>query len=424
MVDALVSRSRLATCCAPAAIISADFAAVSVLAPRMRAGLGLDATELAWVVSGFSAGYGALLVAAGGWADSHGRRCTLLAGLGIFAAGAATVSVATNAETAIAARVLQGVGAAIMFPAGLALATAGAGAAQSRATAAYGMALAAGFVAGTLTSGVLATLGSWRAGMAITALSCVAAAASARRLAEPAASGAERGVSASVALAVGCLVGAGTLASALGGWAGIALPAAAVAALAAFGGRLGHAATGRASPAALACAASTAIAATAVAALLLLTLLLQDDRGYTPLATSLVFTCFGAAAVPAARAARRMCATRRAGAAVAVGLAAQGAALLAAMASADAAIVACVAGFGFGHVLGNAAAASLALEDAPHAVHGALTGTVGAAQRLGAALGPVLTARLASDFRGGMAVSGVTALAAAALIALASRRPR
>jgi sugar phosphate permease len=415
-----LDRTGLVTCCAPPVIISVDFAVVSVLAPAMRSDLGLSGAELAWILSGYSLGYGVLLIAAGRWADVHGPRRALVLGLSVFGAAAATVSLADSAETAIAARVVQGVGAAVMLPAGLSLLTT---AVEPRATASYGLALAVGFVTGTLASGLLATAGSWRLGMAVTVPGCLAAAAAASRLPSPGGVPLHRGVGAAAAIGVGCLVGAGGAASGLAGLPGIVLPLAATAVLLVFAARLGHAATGRRRPVAVACAAGAAITGTGVAAILLLTLFLQEERGCSPLEAGGLFATFGAAAVPGAWVARRGAARRL----LSLGLAVQGAALLAAVTAADVAVVACLAGFGFGHVLGNAATVSLATVGAPTAVHGALTGTLGAAQRLGGAVGPLLVARVAADehaFAHGMAATGAGALAAAGLVWIALRDVR
>jgi hypothetical protein len=126
-----------------------------------------------------------------------------------------------------------------------------------------------------------------------------------------------------------------------------------------------------------------------------------------------VFACFGAAAVPGAVAARRL----RAGRGVVTGLAAQGGGLLLAVPAAASgsapAIVASVAGFGFGHVIGNASVAAVATARAGAARHGAVAGMLVTAQYLGGALGPAVLGR--AGFEAGMVAAGATAVAAAIL---------
>jgi hypothetical protein len=176
--------------------------------------------------------------------------------------------------------------------------------------------------------------------------------------------------------------------------------------------RIARGAAGRGRQMAMACVAGLVVTGTGAAATLLITLHLQGAQGYTPLAAGLVFACFGAAAIPGARLARRMPARI----AVRVGLAVQGAGLLVAVAAADSgpAIVASVAGFGFGHVIGNASVAEVATTGAAAARHGALVAILITAQYLGGALGPSLLG--ASSFQAGMAVAGGIALLTAAAV--------
>lgn len=75
-----------------------------------------------WVISVYSLGLGALLLVAGWLADRYGRRRVFLRGLALYALGAIVVSAAPGIEALIGAKILQSVGGAMMFPAGLALA--------------------------------------------------------------------------------------------------------------------------------------------------------------------------------------------------------------------------------------------------------------------------------------------------------------
>jgi MFS family permease len=403
-----VRRASLIACCAPPMLVAVDFAVLSVAVPRLRADLALSGGEVRWLFSAYSLAFGCLLLAAGRAADLYGRRRLLLVGLAVFGAAAALTAVASSATVAIAGRALQGAGAATMTPAALSLLTSTTreGDDRRRVLAAYGLAISAGFVAGTLVSGALATVATWRPAVGATVPLALAAMAVAHRLPHDAPRrGATIGDAAAPIAIVAALVAAAALGAAYGGVA-VVLTGAAAAGLLLFAARLGGRAMG------IACAAGLIVTGTGAAGTLLLTLYLQDVRGYSPLAAGLVFACFGVAAIPGARVARAVPA--RTG--VTTGLAAQGAGMLAAVAAAGSApaVVAGVAGFGFGHVIGNASVAAVATADAAAARHGALAGMLVTAQYLGGALGPALLGR--AGFTAGLMAAGAIALATAAAI--------
>jgi MFS family permease len=410
-----VRRGALIACCAPPVLLAVDFAVLSVAIPQMRADLALSDAEVRWLFSAYSLAFGCLLLAAGRAADAYGRRRLLLAGLALFGGAALVTALAGSASVAIAARAVQGAGAATMTPAALSLLTASTreGDDRGRVLAAYGLAISAGFVIGTLASGALATVASWRAAVGTTVPLAAAAIVAARRLPREERSVRESSRGAPTLLVAG-LVAVAAIGAAYGG-VGIVLTAAGAGGLLVLAARLGRAATGRGRAMAVACAAGLVVTGTGAAGTLLLTLYLQDVRGYSPLAAGAVFACFGAAAIPGARVAR----TVRAGTGVTAGLAAQGAGLLAAVATAGSApaAVASVAGFGFGHVIGNASVAAVATADAAAVRHGALAGMLVTAQYLGGALGPPVLGR--AGFETGMALAGAIALAAAAATRLA-----
>jgi len=403
-----VRRAHLIACCAPPVLLAVDFAVLSVAVPQLRRDLTLSDAEVRWLFSAYNLAFGCLLLAAGRAADRHGRRRMLLAGLTMFGLAAAVTAAAEDAVAAIAGRALQGAGAATMTPAALSLltATTSEGEDRSRVLAAYGLAISLGFVAGTLTSGALATLASWRPAVA-TAIPLSAAAIVAARRLPPDETAGRAGEPARAdfrppVVAVAGLVAAAALGAAYGG-GGLVVTVAAASALLALAARFGR-------RMAIACAAGLVVTATGVAGTVLLTLYLQDVRGYSPLAAGAVFACFGAAAIPGAATARRL----RAGRGVVTGLAAQGGGLLVAGSAGSApAIVASVAGFGFGHVIGNASVAAVATARTARARHGELAGMLITAQYLGGALGPAVLGR--TSFQTGMVVAGAAAVAAAAI---------
>lgn len=393
-------------CCAPPVLLAVDFAVLSVAVPRMSAQLAMSGGEARWLFSAYSLAFGCLLLAAGRAADSLGRRRLLVGGLLIFAAGAMVTALAASGAVAIAGRAVQGAGAATMTPAALSLMTTTTreGDERNRVLAAYGLAISAGFVAGTLISGAIATVADWRLAVgAPSALAALAAVAAWNLLPRDVA--ARAAPASTPTLVVATLVAGSALGAAVASPAGLVLAAAAALALVVLAARI--AADRRRM--AIACTAGLVVTGTGAAATLLLTLHLQDGQGYSPLGAALVFACFGVAAIPGARVARRA----PAGAAVGVGLGVQGAALLLAVAAGGSApaIVASVAGFGFGHVIGNASVAEIATTGAAAARHGAIVGMLVTAQYLGGTLGPSLLGR--ASFQIGMAVAGGIAVATA-----------
>ena len=81
----------------------------------------VSAAALSWILSGYTIVLAAGVIAAGRWADRLGRRRVFLAGMGVFTVASAICAVAPGVGVLVAARVLQGFGAAALTPASLAL---------------------------------------------------------------------------------------------------------------------------------------------------------------------------------------------------------------------------------------------------------------------------------------------------------------
>src|SRR2546421_8855343 len=97
-----------------------DLFIVNIAFPDLqRAFAGSGLAGLSWVLNGSAIVFAALLVRAGRLADLYGRRRSFVAGLGLFVLASAACAVAPSAPFLIAARVLQGAGAAILTPASL-----------------------------------------------------------------------------------------------------------------------------------------------------------------------------------------------------------------------------------------------------------------------------------------------------------------
>jgi len=101
---------------------SLDLSIVNVAFPDLEKDFPTaSAASLAWVITGYSIVFGALLVTGGRTGDRLGRRLTFESGTGVFVLGSLLCGFAPNVPLLVAARVLQGVGAAFLVPASVAL---------------------------------------------------------------------------------------------------------------------------------------------------------------------------------------------------------------------------------------------------------------------------------------------------------------
>ncbi len=98
-----------------------DNTVVNVALPRIQQSLRLDLPDLEWVAAAYPLTFAALLLTGGRSADIWGRRPTLLTGLALFTAASLLCGLARSGPVLIAFRGLQGVGAALVMPASLAV---------------------------------------------------------------------------------------------------------------------------------------------------------------------------------------------------------------------------------------------------------------------------------------------------------------
>lgn len=105
-------------------VILLDNTVVNVALPSMQRALDLRASELEWVVVSYSLSFATFLLTGGKLADLFGRRLLFVAGLVIFTAASLACGLAGSAAVLIGARVVQGVGAALISPATLGIITA------------------------------------------------------------------------------------------------------------------------------------------------------------------------------------------------------------------------------------------------------------------------------------------------------------
>ncbi|MFE6776925.1 MFS transporter [Streptomyces sp. NPDC057702] len=145
-------------------LVALDMSVVNVALPDIRSDLGFTADDLLWVVNAYALAFGGLLMLGGRLADVVGRRRTLATGLVVFGAASLGGGLVSSPGALIAARALQGVGAAALAPVAFALITVTlpAGPARSRALGLWGMAGAAGGAVGVLAGGLLTEAAGWR----------------------------------------------------------------------------------------------------------------------------------------------------------------------------------------------------------------------------------------------------------------------
>ncbi|MFE0099658.1 MFS transporter [Streptomyces sp. NPDC059009] len=150
-------------------LVSLDVSVVNIALPDIGAGLGFADGSLTWVVNAYALAFGGLLMLGGRLADVIGRRRTLMWGFAVFGAASLVGGLAGTPGQLIAARAVQGVGAAALAPVGLALITVNypAGPARSRAMGLWGAVGALGGAVGVMGGGLLTDWAGWRSVMLI-----------------------------------------------------------------------------------------------------------------------------------------------------------------------------------------------------------------------------------------------------------------
>lgn len=154
----------LALACACQFMVILDASIVNVALPAIRGDLGFTPTGLAWVVNGYLLTFGGIMLLGGRAVDLFGPRRMLVAGLFLFSASSLAGGLATAPEVLVAARIAQGVGAAMLAPATLAVINTFFTEARARARAfgAWSASGGVGGMAGAVAGGALTTGLSWR----------------------------------------------------------------------------------------------------------------------------------------------------------------------------------------------------------------------------------------------------------------------
>src|SRR5262245_52760766 len=146
-------------------IVSLDQYIVVVALPEIGRDLGYSAQTLQSVISAYAIASSGFLLFGGRAADLLGRRRLLVTGLALYGLASLAGGVATGPRVQLAARAVQGLGGALVFPSTLALinTTFREGRDRNRALSLWGGAGAAGLVVGVLLGGVLTRAFGWQA---------------------------------------------------------------------------------------------------------------------------------------------------------------------------------------------------------------------------------------------------------------------
>src|SRR5918997_1588402 len=144
-------------------VVVLDASIVNVALPSIGRDLQFSQDDLSWVVNGYTLFFGGFLLLGGRMADLIGRRRLFVAGLILFALASLAGGLATSPGMLIAARAVQGLGAAMLSPAALSLVTVmfTEGAERNKAFGVWGAVAGSGGAAGVLLGGILTEYAGW-----------------------------------------------------------------------------------------------------------------------------------------------------------------------------------------------------------------------------------------------------------------------
>ncbi|WP_433287776.1 MFS transporter [Pseudonocardia sp. CA-142604] len=143
--------------------VQLDFFSLTLALPTIADDLRTTVTDLQWLLSGYMIALGSLLIPGGRAGDVLGRRTVLLVGVALFGLTSLTCGLASSVPVLIAARIVQGAGAAMIMPTALALVTnATSEKVRPRVTGALLGIAGLGTALGPVIGGVLASTAGWR----------------------------------------------------------------------------------------------------------------------------------------------------------------------------------------------------------------------------------------------------------------------
>jgi EmrB/QacA subfamily drug resistance transporter len=154
----------LGLACAAQFMVVLDVSVVNVALPSIRSALGFAPVDLPWVVNAYGLAFAGLLLLGGRLADVLGHRRAFVLGLALFSAASLAGGLAASPSSLVAARAVQGAGAALLAPATLTVLTGmfPEGPVRTRALAVWTAVGVAGGAAGNLIGGALTEYLSWR----------------------------------------------------------------------------------------------------------------------------------------------------------------------------------------------------------------------------------------------------------------------
>lgn len=145
-------------------LVAFDMSVMNVALPDIQSSLGFNDADLSWVVNAYALTFGGLLLLGGRLCDVFGTRRVLLVGFTIFGVVSALGALSTEPWMLVVARAVQGLGAALIAPAGLAAlsSTFPTGKERAKAFGIGAMASAGGGAIGVVLSGLLTDAVDWR----------------------------------------------------------------------------------------------------------------------------------------------------------------------------------------------------------------------------------------------------------------------
>src|SRR3954454_24976392 len=150
-------------------MIVLDISIVITALPKIHRALDFSATALSWIQNAYLLAFGGLLLLGARAGDLIGRRRIFIVGLGLFTVASVAVGAAQTETWLIAARAVQGAGAAILAPSTLALlqTSFAEGPERTRAVSYYAAVAGVASTVGLVVGGIFAGLLSWRVGFFI-----------------------------------------------------------------------------------------------------------------------------------------------------------------------------------------------------------------------------------------------------------------
>src|SRR5436190_13228126 len=157
-------RAVLVIACLAQFMVVLDISIVNVALPAMRRALDLTPAGQQWIVNAYTLVFGGCLLFGGRAADIHGRRRACITGLAVFSVSSLVGGLAQSGGMLVAARAVQGLGAAVLAPATLSLITTTylEPAARTKALTAWGATAATGGAFGAVAGGLLTDALGWR----------------------------------------------------------------------------------------------------------------------------------------------------------------------------------------------------------------------------------------------------------------------